>query len=159
MLKWDLSPKRGVQISKMSSKANAVHDEHQNLQEIVKNEEWRRWTPTNSYNPNEIYAKRKEENLPELLNSGGAQLNSGQIRLMQRPLVRQWRRSTTAAELGLWGVERRKTIQRRRMRKDLVILIYKEGLISGHERRGGRMVVIQLIGRLNFREGIKIKIR
>ena len=36
------------------------------------------------------------------------------------------------------GRERRKTIGRGSMRKDLVVLIYKGGLISGREKRGGR---------------------
>ena len=51
-------------------------------------------------NRNGIYGERKEENSPELLNSGGAWTSSGQIRLMQRPLSRQWRRTMAAAELG-----------------------------------------------------------
>jgi len=46
--------------------------------------------------------------------------------------------AAAAAELERQqGRERRKTIGRGRMRKDLVVLIYKGGLISGHEKRGG----------------------
>ena len=47
--------------------------------------------------------------------------------------------AAAAAELERQqGRERRKTIGRGRMRKDLVVLIYKGGLISGREKRGGR---------------------
>ena len=34
-----------------------------------------------------------------------------------------------------------------------VVAIYKEGLISGHEKRGGRNIVIQLPRRLDPQDG------
>ena len=62
---------------------------------------------------------------------------------------------TRAAE----GHARKKTMERGRMRRRLVVAIYKEGLISGREKRGDQNMVIQLFRRLDSRTGIKIKIR
>ena len=78
-------------------RAGGVPSLNQKSQATLKSEDELRRTRGN---PNGIYGKRKEENSPELLNSGGARTNSGQIRLMQRPLLRQRRRWTAAAELG-----------------------------------------------------------
>ena len=89
-----------------SNNKNEYHDYHraggvlslnQKLQATAKNEDELRRTRGN---PNGIYGKRKEDNSRELLNNGGARTNSGQIRLMQQPLLRRWRKSTVAAELG-----------------------------------------------------------
>ena len=80
-------------------RAGGVPSLNQKSQAIVKREDELRWTRGN---PNGIYGKRKEENSPELLNSGGARTSSGTFRLMQRPRLRQWRRSAAVAELGRW---------------------------------------------------------
>ena len=87
---------------------------------------------------------------------GGSSRFSGHVRLMQRPeLVKTRRPAAAAAELERqYSSERRKTMERERMRRRPVAAIYKEGLISEHEKRGDRNMVIQLPRCLDFRKGI-----
>ena len=60
----------------------------------------------------DLGGERKKENSRGLFNSGRARTESGQNRLMQRPLSEQRQGSTTAAELVCWCVTRKKTRRR-----------------------------------------------
>ena len=51
------------------------------------------------------------------------------------------------------GRERKKTMERGRMRRRLVVAIYKEKPISGREKGGDQKVIIQLPRRLDFWNG------
>ena len=72
-----------------------------------------------------------------LTSSGDASRFSGQDRSMQRPWLVQTGRAAAAAELGLWGVERRKTMERESDEDLRAGPIYKGRLMSGREKRGG----------------------
>ena len=64
--------------------------------------------------------------------------------------------SVTAAAAELerqQGRERRKTIGRGRMRKDLVVLIYKGGLKVGAKNEEAENLITQRLRRLDFRDG------
>ena len=71
-----------------------------------------------------------------LTSSGDASRFSGQDRSMQRPWLVQTG-CAAAAELGLWGVERRKMMERESDEDLRAGPIYKGRLMSGREKRGG----------------------
>ena len=83
--------------------------------------------------------KRKGENLPTLIDSGGAPRRSGPFRVMQRPESRQETKVDGGGARARWSVARRKKKARRQKgesEKRTRGPIYKAGRISG--MRGNR---------------------
>ena len=87
------------------SKEALVEELWRNRDETKKNRE-------ESWNPKCESTVRSSKVLLVPMSSGGRRRSLDQLRLMQRPRLRKTRGAAAVAELGFWGVERRKAMER-----------------------------------------------